>query len=83
MAIVGSGNTGAQLVTVLRALGTEVALLEAQPRILPTADADVAAVLHRSFTDQGVEVVTGIGGVQAVAACATTTAAAAPSTSTR
>jgi glutathione reductase (NADPH) len=66
VAIVGSGNTGAQLVTVLRALGTEVALLEAQPRILPTADADVAAVLHRSFTDQGVEVVTGIGGVQAV-----------------
>jgi pyruvate/2-oxoglutarate dehydrogenase complex dihydrolipoamide dehydrogenase (E3) component len=66
VAIVGSGNTGAQLVTVLRALGTEVTLLEVQPRILPTADADVAAVLHRSFTDQGVEVVTGIGGVQAV-----------------
>jgi pyruvate/2-oxoglutarate dehydrogenase complex dihydrolipoamide dehydrogenase (E3) component len=66
VAIVGSGNTGAQLVTVLRALGTEVALLEAQPRILPTADADVAALLHRSFTDQGVQVTTGIGGVHAV-----------------
>jgi pyruvate/2-oxoglutarate dehydrogenase complex dihydrolipoamide dehydrogenase (E3) component len=66
VAIVGSGNTGAQLVTVLRALGAEVTLLETQPRILPTADADVAAVLHRSFTDQGVQVTTGIGGVHAV-----------------
>jgi pyruvate/2-oxoglutarate dehydrogenase complex dihydrolipoamide dehydrogenase (E3) component len=66
VAIAGSGNTGAQLVTVLRALGTEVTLLEAQPRILPTADVDVAAVLQRSFTDQGVQVVTGIGGVRAV-----------------
>jgi pyruvate/2-oxoglutarate dehydrogenase complex dihydrolipoamide dehydrogenase (E3) component len=66
VAIVGSGNTGAQLVTVLRALGAEVALLETQPRILPGADADVAAVLHRSFTDQGVQVATGIGGVHAV-----------------
>jgi pyruvate/2-oxoglutarate dehydrogenase complex dihydrolipoamide dehydrogenase (E3) component len=66
VAIVGSGNTGAQLVTVLGALGAEVTLLETQPRILPGADAEVAAVLHRSFTDQGVQVTTGIGGVQAV-----------------
>jgi len=66
VAIVGSGNTGAQLVTVLRALGTEVTLLEAETRILPAADVDVAAVLQRSFTDQGVQVVTGIGGVGAV-----------------
>jgi pyruvate/2-oxoglutarate dehydrogenase complex dihydrolipoamide dehydrogenase (E3) component len=66
VAIVGSGNTGAQLVTVLRALGAEVTLLENQPRILPTADADVAAVLHRSFTDQGVHIITDIGGVYAV-----------------
>jgi pyruvate/2-oxoglutarate dehydrogenase complex dihydrolipoamide dehydrogenase (E3) component len=64
VAIVGSGNTGAQLVTVLGALGAEVTLLETQPRILPTADAD--AVLHRSFTDQGVHAATGIGGVRAV-----------------
>jgi Integrase core domain/Pyridine nucleotide-disulphide oxidoreductase len=37
-----------------------------QPRILPTADTDVAAVLHRSFTDQGVHIITDIGGVYAV-----------------
>jgi glutathione reductase (NADPH) len=66
VAVVGSGNTGAQLVTVLRALGAEVTLLEVRQRILSTADADVAAVLHRSFTDQGVHVATGIGGVRAV-----------------
>jgi pyruvate/2-oxoglutarate dehydrogenase complex dihydrolipoamide dehydrogenase (E3) component len=66
VAIVGSGNTGAQLVTILGALGAEVTLLETQPRILPGADAEVAAVLQRSFTDQGVQVTTGIGGVQAV-----------------
>jgi pyruvate/2-oxoglutarate dehydrogenase complex dihydrolipoamide dehydrogenase (E3) component len=50
VAIVGSGNTGAQLVTVLGALGAEVTLLETQPRILPTADADCAMTVAAPTT---------------------------------
>lgn len=61
VAIVGSGNTGVQLVTVLSSLGCEVTLVDVAPRILPPADHDVAAALHRAFVDQGVAIHTGTG----------------------
>lgn len=61
VAIVGSGNTGVQLVTVLRSMGAEVTLVDVAERILPPADHDVAATLHRAFLDQGVAIHTGTG----------------------
>ncbi|HWB71753.1 MAG TPA: NAD(P)/FAD-dependent oxidoreductase [Egibacteraceae bacterium] len=66
VAIVGSGHTGVQLATVFRAFGAEVALLEARPRILPGADAAVAACLSEAFEQQGILVQTGIGGVERI-----------------
>ena len=38
-AVIGGGNTGAQLVTVLASFGSEVTLLDVAPRILTTSDA--------------------------------------------
>jgi len=66
VAVVGSGNTGVQVATVLRAFGSAVTLLETQARILPTADRDVAGVLSTAFAEQGVDVRTGVDGVQRV-----------------
>lgn len=66
VAIVGSGNTGVQLTTIFNAFGSEVTLLETQPRILPASDHDIARVLAASFAAQGVRVVTAIGGVTRV-----------------
>ena len=63
VAVVGSGSTGAQLVTVFASLGAEVILLDVAPRILPHADADVAGALADAFRRQGVRVVTGIDGI--------------------
>jgi glutathione reductase (NADPH) len=63
VAIIGSGNTGAQLATILSAFGSQVTLLDLAPRILPTADADVSHVVADSFRRHGVDVRTGIGGV--------------------
>ena len=63
VAVVGSGSTGAQLVTVFASLGAEVTLLDVAPRILPHADAAVAATLSDAFARQGVRVLTGIDGI--------------------
>lgn len=59
--VVGSGNTGVQLVTVLDALGCDVALVDVADRILPTADDDVSTALRAAFESQGVAVHTGVG----------------------
>ncbi|WP_432570304.1 dihydrolipoyl dehydrogenase family protein [Kineococcus sp. SYSU DK005] len=64
LAVVGAGNTGAQLVTVFRALGSEVLLLDLAPRVLPTSDADVSHAVREAFEEQGVRVRTGIEGVE-------------------
>jgi pyruvate/2-oxoglutarate dehydrogenase complex dihydrolipoamide dehydrogenase (E3) component len=60
VAVVGAGNTGAQLVTIFNAFGSEVTLLEAAPRILAQTDAAVSADVERAFTEQGVHVETSV-----------------------
>lgn len=64
LAVIGAGNTGAQLVTIFDALGSRVTLLEMAPRILPGTDADVSRVVRDSFDAHAVQVRTGIGGVE-------------------
>lgn len=66
VAIVGSGSTGSQLVTIFNAFGCDVTLLELADRILPAADRDVSALLERSFRGHGVEVLTGIDGIERI-----------------
>ncbi|MCU1431550.1 MAG: pyridine nucleotide-disulfide oxidoreductase dimerization region [Actinotalea sp.] len=63
LAVVGAGNTGAQLVTIFNAFGSEVTLLEVAPRILAPADAAVSAEVEQAFTEQGVRVLTAIESV--------------------
>lgn len=66
MAIVGAAATGAQLASVFAAFGTTVTLLELAPRIVPGEDEDISAALAAGFTAKGIEVVTGIGGVDGI-----------------
>jgi glutathione reductase (NADPH) len=66
VAIVGSGYTGVQLVTVMNAFGAEVTLLEMLPNVLPSADHAIGEVLRTSFERQGATVVTGIKGVERI-----------------
>ena len=66
VAIVGSGNTGSQLVTVFSSFGVAVTLLELADRVLPTADADVSAEVEAAFRRDGVDVRTCVRGVAGV-----------------
>ena len=63
VAVIGAGNTGAQLVTVFNAFGSEVTLLDLAPRVLMASDSSISAVVAAAFQDQGVDVRTGIDGV--------------------
>ncbi|WP_158077999.1 FAD-dependent oxidoreductase [Rathayibacter sp. VKM Ac-2630] len=66
VAVIGGGNTGAQLVTVFNAFGSEVTLLDVAPRILTTSDASISAYVSAAFERQGVHVSTGIETVEGI-----------------
>jgi pyruvate/2-oxoglutarate dehydrogenase complex dihydrolipoamide dehydrogenase (E3) component len=68
VAIIGAGNTGAQLVTVFNAFGSAVALLDVAPRILATSDLDISIAVSTAFAEQGVSVHTGLEGVESLVA---------------
>lgn len=63
VAIIGAGNTGAQLATVFDSFGAEVDLLDLAPRILVASDPEISDAVAAAFADQGIRVRTGIAGV--------------------
>lgn len=63
VAVIGGGNTGAQLVTVLSAFGARVTLLDIAPRILMPSDAAISAEVTAAFGRAGVAVATGIDSI--------------------
>ncbi len=70
VAIIGAGNTGAQLVTVLSAFGSQVTLLDVAPRILAVADEQISDAVGAAFAEQGVRVLVGIETVESLARAA-------------
>lgn len=62
--VAGGAATGCQLASIFSAFGSQVTILEAAPRILGTEDADLAQEILNSFQTHGIQVVTGITGVQ-------------------
>ncbi len=66
VAVIGAGNTGAQLVTVFRSFGSEVTLLDVAPRVLMASDAAISRVIADSLSEHGVDVRTGIETVERI-----------------
>jgi dihydrolipoamide dehydrogenase len=59
LAVVGAGASGAEIASAYARLGSEVILLEALERVLPTEDADISRLVERGLKRQGVQLVTG------------------------
>src|SRR5882757_3064053 len=59
MAIIGAGAIGVEFAYFFNAFGTKVTLIEMLPQVLPVEDEEVAKVLERSFTKQGITIHTG------------------------
>ncbi|MEY2849534.1 MAG: hypothetical protein RI885_2201 [Actinomycetota bacterium] len=60
VAVIGAGNTGAQLATVFSSFGSQVTLLDVAPRVLMASDAEVSDAVATAFREQGMDVRTGI-----------------------
>jgi dihydrolipoyl dehydrogenase len=59
LAIVGAGAIGVEFAYFYSALGTSIALIEAEERILPVEDEEISKALTASFKKRGIEVLTG------------------------
>jgi dihydrolipoamide dehydrogenase len=59
LAVVGAGASGAEIASAYARLGSEVLLLEALDRVLPTEDADISRLVERGLKRQGIGVHTG------------------------
>ncbi|HEX3518900.1 MAG TPA: dihydrolipoyl dehydrogenase [Solirubrobacteraceae bacterium] len=59
LAVVGAGASGAEIASAFARLGSEVILLEALDRVLPTEDADISRLVERGLKRQGMSVHTG------------------------
>ncbi|MBI2170415.1 MAG: dihydrolipoyl dehydrogenase [Chloroflexi bacterium] len=58
-AIIGGGATGAEFAYLLNAYGSQVAIVEMLPHLLPTEDEEISRLLERAFTRQGIKFLTG------------------------
>ena len=56
--VVGGGAIGVEFAFFYRALGVKVTLVEALPQILPSEDAEIAALARKTFQRQGIEILT-------------------------
>jgi dihydrolipoamide dehydrogenase len=59
LAVVGAGASGAEIASGFARLGSEVVLLEALDRVLPTEDADISRLVERGLKRQGMTIATG------------------------
>jgi dihydrolipoamide dehydrogenase len=59
LAVVGAGASGAEIASGYARLGSDVRLIEALPRLLPSEDADISRLVERGFKRQGIAVQTG------------------------
>ncbi len=64
--VVGAGAIGVEFASFYRTFGVEVTLVEALPHILPSEDEEIAALAHKSFKKQGIDirVATTVAGVE-------------------
>jgi dihydrolipoamide dehydrogenase len=59
MVILGAGVEGCECASLFSGLGTQVTLVELQPRVLPLEDDEVSGMMERELKKRGVEVRTG------------------------
>ena len=58
MVIVGSGAIGVEFAYFYNAMGTEVIIVEYQPRIVPVEDEDISKQMEKIFVKSGIKVLT-------------------------
>src|SRR5258705_3387564 len=57
--VIGAGAVGVEFASIYHTFGSQVTLIEKEPRLVPVEDKEISEALLRSFTRQGMEVVVG------------------------
>ncbi|MDZ4740429.1 MAG: dihydrolipoyl dehydrogenase [Alphaproteobacteria bacterium] len=57
--VIGSGAIGIEFASFYRTLGAEVTVVEVMDRVLPVEDEEISALALKSFTRQGMRIITG------------------------
>ncbi|NKC30386.1 dihydrolipoyl dehydrogenase [Falsiroseomonas selenitidurans] len=57
--VMGSGAIGSEFASFYLNMGAEVTLIEVMDRILPVEDEEISAFVHKSFTKQKMQIITG------------------------
>lgn len=60
LAVVGAGASGAEIASAYGRLGTQVILIEALGRVLPTEDAEISKLAARGLAKQNIDIHTGV-----------------------
>ena len=66
VAIVGGAATGCQLAAIFNAFGSQVTILDVAARILAAEDSHVSQAMTEAFGRRGIDVATGIGGIERI-----------------
>jgi len=64
MLVLGAGATGVQVASIFNAFGSRIQLFQTGPRILPTEDTDVSAVVAGAFRKAGIAIHENISAVE-------------------
>ena len=57
--IIGAGAIGVEFATIWHSYGTDVTIVEMLPRLLPLEDEEISTELAKSFSKQGINILTG------------------------
>ena len=66
LALIGGGATGCQLASIFNAFGADVWLMDLAPDLLAREDALVSSTLADAFRRRGMQIITGMAGVERV-----------------
>ncbi len=66
LVVIGAGAIGIEFAYFYNAIGTQVAVIEALPRVLPAEDEEISTLVERSLRKQGIAIFTGarVGGLE-------------------
>ncbi len=56
LAIIGAGAVGVEFAYLYNTFGSHVTLIEMLPQVLPVEDHEISAALHKSLTQQGIDI---------------------------
>ncbi len=62
--VIGAGATGAQVASILHALGSSVTICQAGPRIVASEDAEVSDAVAAAFREDGMTIYQGFGRIE-------------------